>query len=81
LAVINDQIQPPIVIQNKRNRHVFDTYAFNIDLGPLVLEKSCFLGHIFKCKWKTYRKAQIEGVKQKCAKKIRREAHLHNLPG
>ena len=25
---------------------LFDTYAFTIDLVPLVLEKTCFVGHI-----------------------------------
>ena len=35
----------------------------------------------FEYKWKTYQKAQTEGVKQKYTQEIRREAHLHNLPG
>jgi hypothetical protein len=63
LVVTNDQIRLPIIVQNRRNRHAFVTYAFTIDLVPLVLEKSCFAGHIFKYKWKTYQMAQIEGVK------------------
>ena len=53
----------------------------HIDLVPLVFKKTCYVGHIFEYKWKTYQKAQTEGVKQKCAKEIRREAHLHDLPG
>jgi hypothetical protein len=68
LVVTNDQIRLPIIVQNRRNRHAFDTYAFTIDLVPLILEKSCSAGHIFEYKWKTYQKAQIEGVKQKYAK-------------
>jgi hypothetical protein len=68
LAVTNNQIRPPIIVQNRRNRHAFDTYAFTIDLVPLVLEKSCFAGHIFEYKWKTYQKAQTEAVKKKYAK-------------
>jgi hypothetical protein len=61
LAVTNDNIQPPIIIQNRRNKHTFDTYACTIDLVPLVLEKTSFVGHIFKYKWKmnkTKQKAQ-----------------------
>ena len=82
LAVTNDQIWQPIIFQNRRNKQTYDTYAFTFDLVPLVLEKTCFVGHIFEYKWKINKtKAQIEGVKQKCAKEIRREAHLHNLPG
>ena len=77
MAVTNDQIRPPIKVQNRRNRHAFDTYAFIIDLVPLVLEKSCFAGDIFEYKWKTYQKAQTECVKQKYAKEIHGEAHLH----
>ena len=50
LAVINDQIRPPIIIQNRRNKHTFDTYAFTIDLVPLVFEKTCFAGHTFEFK-------------------------------
>jgi amino acid permease len=82
LAVTNDQIRTPIIIQNRRNKHAFDTYAFTIDLVPLVFEKTCFVGHKFEYKWKTYQKAQTKDVKQKCAnkKRIRREAHLRAKP-
>ena len=52
LVVTNDNIRPPIIIQNKRNKQSFDTYAFTIDIVPLVLEKTCFAGHTFKYKWK-----------------------------
>jgi hypothetical protein len=47
-------------VQSTRNKHTFDTYAFTIDLVPLVLKKTCFAGHIFKYKWKTKQKAQFK---------------------
>ena len=46
LAVTNDQIRPPNKVQNRRNKQSFDTYNFTIDKVPLVLEKTCFVGHI-----------------------------------
>ena len=52
LAVTNIQIRPPIIVQNRRNKHTLDTYACIIDLVPLVLEKTCFAGQIFEYKWK-----------------------------
>ena len=52
MAVTNDQIQPPIIVQNRRNNHTFDTYACTINLVPFVLEKTCFVGHILEYKWK-----------------------------
>ena len=81
MVVTIDQIRPPSKVQNGINKQTYDTYAYTIDLVPLVLEKTCFAGIIFEYKWKINKtKAQIEGVKQKCAKEIRREAHLRNLP-
>ena len=59
LAVTNDNIQPPIIIQNRRNKQTFDTYAFTIDTVPLVLEKTWFAGHTFKYKWKINKTKQI----------------------
>ena len=56
--VLNDHIRSPIYIQNRRNKQTFDTYAFTIDLVPLVLEEVCFVGHTFKYKWKTKQNAQ-----------------------
>ena len=38
------------------------------------MEKSCFIGHIFEYKWKIYQKAQIESVKQKCAKENKKRS-------
>ena len=46
LAVNNNNISPPIIVQNRRNKHTFSTYACTINLVPLVLEKTCFAGHI-----------------------------------
>ena len=71
MAVTINQIRLPIIVQNRRNKQSFDTYAFTIDLVPLVLEKSCFAGHIFEYKWKTYKKAQ---TKQKCAKENKKRS-------
>jgi hypothetical protein len=79
-VVTNNQIRPQIIVQNRRNRHAFDTYTSTIDLVPLIFEKTCFAGHIFENKWKAYQKAQTEGVKQKCAKEINKEAHLRAKP-
>jgi hypothetical protein len=74
LAVTNDHFWPPIIVQNRRNKHTFDTYAFTIDLVPLVFEKTCFAGHKFEYKWKTYQKAQTKDVKQKCANERNKES-------
>ena len=49
-AVLNEQIQLPINIQDMRNKQTFDTYAFTINLVPLVLEETCFVGHTFEYK-------------------------------
>jgi len=48
LAVTNDHLRPSIIVQNRRNKQTFDTYAFTINLVPLVFEKICFAGHIQK---------------------------------
>jgi hypothetical protein len=42
LAVTNNQIRPPIIVQNRRNKHTFDTYAFTINIVPLVLQDYYF---------------------------------------
>ena len=62
LAVIINQIRPPIIVQNRRNKQSFDIYAFTIDIVPLVLEKTCFAGHTFKYKWKTNKMRNPESV-------------------
>ena len=58
LAVINNNIRPPITIQNGRNKQTFDTYAITINLVSLVLEETCFAGHTFEYKWKTKQNTQ-----------------------
>jgi hypothetical protein len=55
LAITNDHFQLPIIVQNKRNKHNFDIYAYTIDLVSLILEKTCFVGHTFEYKWKIYK--------------------------
>ena len=37
-----------------------DTYAFTVNLVPLVLEETCFAGHTFEYKWKTKKKVQFK---------------------
>ena len=64
LVVTNDNTRPPIIIQNRRNKQSFDIYAFTIDIVPLVLEKTCFVGYTFKYKWKN-KQNQAKGAKQK----------------
>ena len=77
MAVTNDNIGPPINIQNRRNKQSFDTYAFTIDIVPLVLEKTCFAGHTFEYKWKinkTKQKGTTESVKPRvCFSRIFRD--------
>ena len=58
LAVLNDQIRPPITIQSGSNKQIFGTYAFTINLVPFVLEETCFAGHTFEYRWKTKQNAQ-----------------------
>ena len=80
MAVTNEIIRPPIIIQNTRNKQSFDTYAFTIDIVPLVLEKTCFAGHTFEYKWKTKPKAQSGKRKADSRNQIskkEKKAHLH----
>jgi hypothetical protein len=69
LAVTNDHFRPPIIVQNKRNRHAFDIYAFTIDLVPLVLEKSCSAGHI---------QIQVENIPKGANRRHKVEMHEGN---
>ena len=48
LAVTNDNTQTPIIVQNRRNKHTFDTYAFTINIVPLVLQDYYFIGLILE---------------------------------
>jgi hypothetical protein len=38
LVVLSDQIRSPTKIQNRRSKQTYNTYAFTIDIVPLVLE-------------------------------------------
>ena len=51
------------------------THAFTIDIVPLVLEESCFAGHIFEYKWKTGQKAQLGKCKANLAQRNQAKAH------
>ena len=64
LAVIINQIRPPIIVQNRRNKQSFDIYAFTFDIVPLVLEKTCFAGQIFEYKWKMIKMRKRESIMQ-----------------
>ena len=85
LVVTNDNIRPPIITQNGRNKQTFDTYACTIDLVPLVLEKTCFAGHIFEYKLKinkTKQKAQSRKCNVEMRKrKYMKKSHLQDKPG
>ena len=41
LVVTNDNIRPPINIQNWRNKQTYSTYTFTIDIFPHVLDTIC----------------------------------------
>ena len=49
------------------------THAIIIDIVPIVLEESCFAGHIFEYKWKTRQKAQLGKRKAKMRNGIKGE--------
>ena len=68
LVVLSDNFRPPITIQNERKKQTFETYVFTFDIVPLVLEETCFVGHTFKYKWKTKKKAQS----RKCNAEMRK---------
>ena len=63
MAVTNDHIRLPITIQNGRNKQTFDTYAYTIDIVPLVLQDYYFAGLIFEYKWKT--RQTVQSIKRK----------------
>jgi hypothetical protein len=48
LAVLNDQIRPPIKTQKEEKLVILNTYAFTIDLIPHVFGDYCFAGHKYK---------------------------------
>ena len=78
LAVTNDQFQPPINIQNKGNKQTFDTYAYTIDLVPLVLEETCFAGLYLN-----KRRNQAKHKADSCSQLLKSgaKAHLRALSG
>ena len=55
---------------------IYVTYAYAIDVVPLVLEKTCFAGHTFKYKWKTKQKAQFK----KCNAEMRKRKEYKSPP-
>ena len=67
----------PIIVQNRRKKQYFDTYAFTIDIVPLVLEKTCFAGHTFEYKWKTKQKAQTRKRNVDSTPKSQAKAHFN----
>ena len=75
MAVTNDRIQPPSNVQNRRLKQTFDTYAYTIDLVPLVLEKTCFAGHIHEIHGNYGQSAQTR--KRKADPKVKKQAKAH----
>ena len=70
-----DQIRPPIKLQNGRNKQTFDTYAYTIDLVPLILEKTCFAGHIHEIHGNYGQSAQTRKRKVDSIKPQQAKAH------
>jgi hypothetical protein len=75
LAVLNDHIRPSINIQNRRNKHTFDTYAFTIDIFPHVLEIQYFVGLIHEIHGNMIKKAQLGKHKANLAQRNQAKAH------
>ena len=63
LAVTNDNIQPPIIIQNRRNKHTFDTCIYFWPSSTYIWE-NMFVGHIHEYKWKMIKMCNPESVMQ-----------------
>jgi hypothetical protein len=63
------------------NKQSFDTYAFTIDLVPLVLEKSCFAGHVFEYKWKIIKRHNQAKCNADSTTKKQAKAHPINISG
>ena len=77
MAVTNDQIRPPIKVQNRKNKQSFDTYTFTIDIVSLVLEKTCFAGVILEYKGIVVKYAIKQSAKQR--NKRRKPTYKLNL--
>ena len=58
MAVTIAHLEPPIYIQNTRNKQSFNTHAYTIDIVPLVLQNYYFAELIFEYKWKTRQTVQ-----------------------
>ena len=77
LVVTNDNIRPPIIIQNRRNKQSFDTYAFTIDIVLLVLHDYYFAGLILE-----YNGIRVEirhQRKRNADHKLRNKAKAHPI--
>ena len=71
MAVTNDQIRPPITIQNNRNKQSFDTYAFTVNIVLLVLQDYYFTGLILEYK------GIIVKVRHTSKRKAKKEKKAH----
>jgi hypothetical protein len=85
LAVTIAYLEPPIIIQYRRNEQTFDTYAYTLTLLHLFLEKHILQDTYPKNKRK-YTKIKEKAPKQKAYsrkahKRNKGEAHLHNYLG
>jgi hypothetical protein len=76
LAVTIDRVWSPNKAQNRRNKQSFDIYAFTIDIVPLVLEKSCFVGQVFEYKWKISKRRKIKKRNADSTTRSQAKAHL-----
>jgi hypothetical protein len=84
LAVTIAHLEPPIIIQNRKNKHTFNTYAYSLTLFHLFSKKVCFAGTNPKTGGNAQNKARkcnVECVFQKCAKDHNGETHLQATSG
>jgi hypothetical protein len=75
--VLNDNIRPAITIQNGRNKQTSSTYAFTIDLVPLVLEETWFSRQTFEYNWKTMYKVRSRKRKIEKCNRTKKKCYLH----
>ena len=74
--VTNDQIRLPNKVQNRRNKQIYDTYAFTIDIVPLVLQDFYFAGLILEYNGIIVKMRNLESVKAESAQKNEEKAHV-----